>query len=87
MATYSTQTVITPEDLDVTGDPDAVIARAERAVRTTLAGYGDDSTRGDRGKVVLGWLARSVRGTVDWDPRSEVPEDAEYLICRGRRIV
>ena len=39
------------------------------------------------GEVVVGWLARSVRGTQPWDPRSEVPEDAEYLICRGRRTV
>lgn len=82
MATYSTQTVITPEDLDTADDPDAVIARAEQAVRTTLAGT---STEPEGGEVVLGWLARSVRGTTPWDPRSEVPEDAEYLICRGRR--
>ena len=84
MASYSTQTVITPEDLAVTDDPDAVIARAEAAVRHTLAGAHPEP---EAGEVVLGWLARSVRGTVAWNPRDEVPEDAEYLICRGRRFV
>lgn len=84
MATYTTQTVITPEDLAVTDDPDAVITRAESAVRTTLAGSYTDP---DSGEVVIGWLVRSVRGSVTWDPRAEVPEDAEYLICRGRRTV
>lgn len=85
MATYTTQTVIEPEDLTEADDPDAVILRAETAIRATLAGAHPDTE--PPGEVVVGWLARSVRGTQPWDPRSEVPEDAEYLICRGRRTV
>lgn len=86
MATYTTQTVITPEDLSGPDDPDAVINRAEQTVRLTLAGTTRIGEGG--GEVMLGWLARSAAGTAPWDPRAEqVPELAEYLICRGRRIV
>jgi hypothetical protein len=84
MATYTTQTVIEPADLTAAAEPDAVITRAEESVRTTLAGTSTEPT----GEVVLGWLARSVSGTVPWDPRTEaVPDGANYLICRGRRTV
>lgn len=85
MATYTTQTVITPEDLSTAADPDEVINRAEQTVRTTLAGTFAEP---EGGEWRIGWLARSAAGTAPWDPRADdVPDLAEYLICRGRRTV
>jgi hypothetical protein len=109
MATYATQSQITPEQLAQSDDPDELIKATEDIVRRTLEGApaepliegGPAHPEPDRGETAIGWLAR-IPGTGPglppgtqhptqwrpWDPaHDDVPDDADLLTCRGRRVV
>jgi hypothetical protein len=102
MATYATQSQITPEQLAQSDDPDELIRATEQIVRRTLAGAphveGETEHLGD---TAIGWLVR-IPGTSPglppgtqhpvqwraWDPaHDDVPDGADLLSCRGRRVV
>lgn len=101
MAIYATNSTLTPEQLARADDPDALIKHTEEGVRRTLDGAPHpDGADEPGGETRIGWVAR-IPGTgpgeppstqratmfVPWDPADDVPDEADLLSCRGRRMV
>jgi len=81
MASYGTQSTITPDELADADDADALISATEARVRTTLDGAkidtatieGVDPAADTRGETVIGWLARIPGSRPGGPPGSQHP--------------
>lgn len=98
MSTYTTQELINVSYYRRAMHPAKLIEEVEQRVRRTLEGAPapDGDLLTPAGDVRVGWLAR-IPGDPDphtgratcwesWTPGEEIPEGADELSCRGRRI-
>jgi hypothetical protein len=96
MASYSTSAEITVAQYTDAEFPEKMIEAVEERVRGTLAGASEEQAL----ETTVGWLAvvpgrdeetagpgqgRAAR-FIAWTPGTTIPQGAQTLICRGRRL-